>query len=284
MNNKIIRVFPRKTSYTPDDEFVFIGRPPFNPPFVDEVHISCLFTWDRSKAESLYVDWSKYYENVKIGGPAFDAFGEEFTPGLYLKKGEVITSRGCTNRCSYCFVPKREGKLRLLKIKDGWDILDNNLLACPKNHIESVIDMLSKQKHKAMFRGGLEAKLIDEWFISQLQRIKLQCLFLALDRPGDEIPVENAITKLKKANYLKRQICCYVLVGYKHDTPKEALERLNWLKEIGSMPFAMYFRDNNNKGETPPPEWQKIVRPFCRPVAIFSQPKVKETKHEKMLW
>lgn len=26
---KIIRVFPRKTSYTPEDAYAFIGRPPF---------------------------------------------------------------------------------------------------------------------------------------------------------------------------------------------------------------------------------------------------------------
>lgn len=41
---RIIRVFPSRTSYTPEDEYVFIGMPPFIIPEHDEVHISCTFT------------------------------------------------------------------------------------------------------------------------------------------------------------------------------------------------------------------------------------------------
>lgn len=274
--NEIIRVFTRRTSYTPIGDYVFIGRPPLTRPEAKEVHVSCTFTWDKTIAEDLAHDWSKYYPVVKIGGPAYDAKGDEFIPGMYLKEGEVITSRGCPNKCPYCFIPNREGSLRLLEIKNGWDILDNNLLACPHEHIEKVFTMLVQQKHKAMFRGGLEARRIDQWFIDLLSSIRLQCLFLALDRPGDERPVRDAVNKLQLAGYSNRQICCYVLVGYTNDTPIKANERLQWMKSIGTMPFAMYFRDKNNKGETPSKEWQKIIRPFCRPTAIFS--KVKEAR------
>lgn len=38
---KILRVFPRRTSYTPDDELVYIGMPGLIIPEHDEVHISC---------------------------------------------------------------------------------------------------------------------------------------------------------------------------------------------------------------------------------------------------
>ena len=48
---KIIRVFPTKTSYTPIDDYVFIGMPPFIIPEHDEIHISCTFTWDRDYCE-----------------------------------------------------------------------------------------------------------------------------------------------------------------------------------------------------------------------------------------
>lgn len=50
---KIIRVFPHRTSYTPDDDYVFIGMPPFLLPEHDEVHISCTFTWDRDYCKEL---------------------------------------------------------------------------------------------------------------------------------------------------------------------------------------------------------------------------------------
>ncbi|MCJ7778841.1 MAG: hypothetical protein MUP16_11080, partial [Sedimentisphaerales bacterium] len=145
-HTQIIRVFPQRTSYTPTGDYVFVGRPPFLRPEADEVHLSCTFTWDMKVAEELANDWSRYYSNVKIGGPAYDDAGGDFLPGMYLKYGEVITSRGCPNKCPYCLVPRREGDLRLLVIKNGWDIQDNNLLACPRHHIEAVLDMLARQK------------------------------------------------------------------------------------------------------------------------------------------
>ena len=52
MNKRIIRVFPRKTSYTPDDEMAFIGMPPIIIPEHDEIHVSCSFTWDKAYCDS----------------------------------------------------------------------------------------------------------------------------------------------------------------------------------------------------------------------------------------
>lgn len=43
---RIIRVFPRRTSATPDDELVRIGDTPSMFDEADEVHISAAFTWD----------------------------------------------------------------------------------------------------------------------------------------------------------------------------------------------------------------------------------------------
>ena len=46
----ILRVFPHRTSYTPTDALAFAGEPLglLIPPH-DEVHISCVFTWDNGK-------------------------------------------------------------------------------------------------------------------------------------------------------------------------------------------------------------------------------------------
>lgn len=141
---KIARVFPRKTNATPDDDLVFFGQPPLlTLPEIDEVHISVAFTYDKAKAENLAYEWEQVGVPVKIGGPAYDdpATGE-FVPGRYIKKGRTITSRGCNNRCWFCSAWRREGKLRELEIKDGWDVLDNNLLQCSEQHIRAVFEML----------------------------------------------------------------------------------------------------------------------------------------------
>jgi hypothetical protein len=121
---RLIRVFPRKTKATPTDDLVRIGKGPDMFDEADEVHISVAFTWDLPLAEKLAREW-RVVAPVKIGGPALNEPGGDFVPGMYLKPGYVITSRGCPNRCWFCSVPKREGgEIRELPIKEGHNVLD----------------------------------------------------------------------------------------------------------------------------------------------------------------
>lgn len=152
---KVIRVFPRRTSYTPDDDYAFVGDPPMAAfrPQADEVHISCTFTWDKTNAERLRYAWGQYYPLVKLGGAAMGSKPNGFTPGMYVKPGITFTSRGCNNQCPWCFVSKYEGKLSEYDNPAiGHIIGDNNLLQCSKSHIEKVFAMLRSQK-KINFNG-----------------------------------------------------------------------------------------------------------------------------------
>ena len=104
---KIVRVFPRRTKATPDDPLAFTGPPPKGGlPDMEEVHVSVAFTYDMEKACQLAEQWMKLGVPVHMGGPAFNMPGGDFVPGMYLKKGYVITSRGCPNRCWFCSVPQ----------------------------------------------------------------------------------------------------------------------------------------------------------------------------------
>jgi len=118
----------------------------------DEVHVSVTFDWDKRAAEMLARQWEAVAP-VKVGGPAYNDPGGEFEPGMYLKKGYVITSRGCPNHCWFCRAWRNEGNIRELEIKEGWNVLDNNLLACSEGHQEAVFWMLSKQKERIKFTG-----------------------------------------------------------------------------------------------------------------------------------
>lgn len=72
---RIIRVFPTQTSQTPLDDYTFFDGPDHLwIPEHDEVHVSCVFTWDKPKAESLAEAWSGKCP-VKLGGPAYDDAG-----------------------------------------------------------------------------------------------------------------------------------------------------------------------------------------------------------------
>ena len=49
----IIRVFCEQTNSTPTDDYVFIGEPGLFIPPHNEVHISCVFTWQRNHADRI---------------------------------------------------------------------------------------------------------------------------------------------------------------------------------------------------------------------------------------
>nr|DAH69729.1 MAG TPA: Radical SAM superfamily [Caudoviricetes sp.] len=163
----IARVFPRRTAMSPTDALASFGPPTIEniadciKAGVTEVHISVTFTWDLEKAEDLYYAWQILGVPVEVGGPAFDDRMGNFTPGLYLREGMIFTSRGCTKDCWFCSVPRcAHGEIKELPIVDGWNILDDNILATSEQHFRAVCAMLKRQKHPAVFSGGLHADLL----------------------------------------------------------------------------------------------------------------------------
>lgn len=263
----IARVFPRRTSATPNDEYAFIGDIPlFLPDDITEVHVSVTFTWDLPEAERLVRAWSRVAP-TKIGGPATGQRGEGFTPGMYLKPGYVMTSRGCNNNCWFCLVPKREGKLRELPIAEGHILQDDNILGCSESHIRAVFDMLSRQK-EVQLTGGIEAKLLKPWHLELFQQAKAQVAFFAYDTPDDLPPLEEASRILRQSEWwTPRKARCYVLIGYPGDTIAKAEERCLTALRLGFFPFAMFYKDTSGKNEKTR-EWAQFQRSWTRPAAI----------------
>lgn len=266
---KIIRIFPRRTSLTPDDACVFIGDPPLWRPAADEVHVSVTFTWDIEEGHRLRDAWAQYYPIVRIGGPAIAPPENGFVPGLYVKNGVTFTSRGCPYHCPWCLVPEREGALRLLEIEPGWIIQDNNLLATPREHQERVYAILYSQRHKIDFTGGLEAARIDDWVAGQLQCLRISQLFLACDTRAALEPLELAMNKLSFLN--RRQLRCYVLIGFQEsETICKAEARLEAVWQAGCLPFAQLFQPSSHYIKYPS-SWRDLARRWSRPAIIFSR-------------
>ena len=269
---KIARVFPRRTAATPDDELAFTGPPPKDRlQEVDEVHISVAFTYDLEKAYKLAEQCDSLGVPVRMGGPAFNAPGGDFVPGRYLKRGHVITSRGCPNRCWFCSVPKREGyKLRELPITDGWNVLDDNLLACSDSHIRAVFEMLSRQPERPTFKGGLEARLLRPWHVELLRKVKAKRMYFAYDTLDDYDPLVCAGRLLRDGgiSQASHRAACYVLTGYRGDTMDAADRRLRDTWRAGFVPYAMLYRGEDGVTD---PEWRKFQRLWVRPEIVISQ-------------
>lgn len=266
---RIVRVFPRRTNATPDDNYAFIGEPPlFIPPF-DEVHVDVTFTWDIPAALNIAKSWERFGKPVKIGGVAMGTRGEEFKPGIYLKPGYVITSRGCPNKCWFCTVWKRGGVIRELPIIEGWNVLDDNLLACSEKHILTVFDMLKSQPHAPEFTGGLDPRYMTVEIMREIKALKPKQIFTAYDSEDDKPFVEAAISNCWKAGFTKspqsHAVRCFVLIGFPRDIMEKATERLRWILELGAFPMAMLYRDQEGKANL---EWRRFQRRWANPISI----------------
>ena len=272
MAQRIARVFPRRTSMTPTDELAFVDCPPplLAMPEVDEVHVSVAFTWDLPKAERLAKEWEAVGVPVRMGGPAFNQPGGEFVPGLYVLEGMTITSRGCPNHCWFCAVPKRDGALRELPIHDGWNVLDDNLLACSDEHVEAVFQMLSRQERRPEFTGGLESRLLRPWHAKRLREIHANRMYFAYDTPDDYEPLMQAgkIMQQEGHNPAGHRMACYVLIGYRGDSFEKAEKRLMDTIRAGFMPYAMLYRDEYGERD---PEWMRFQREWLRPAIVNSR-------------
>jgi hypothetical protein len=271
---RLIRVFPRKTKATPDDDLAYFG-PPDMFAEADEVHVSVSFTYDIARAERLAEQW-RHVAPVKVGGVAYGDSSLEFIPGRYIKRGYTITSRGCPRRCWFCGVHKKWPTANPLPIHDGWNVLDDNLLACSRDHVEAVFAMLRRQKRRVHFTGGLEALSLQDYQVDLLASLTPRpAMFWAYD-PGDAFEtLEYAARRMLDAGFTaaSHRLRVYVLIGYPKDTLAMAEARLRQMTSIGLTPMAMLWEPETKSAEKyrPAPDWHAFKRRWIRPAIIHAR-------------
>jgi hypothetical protein len=169
---------------------------------------------------------------------------------------------------------KRDPVPRLLPIIDGWNILDDNLLACPREHVEAVFAMLRRQQRRIEFTGGLEALSLQDYQVELLASLRPRpTMFFAYD-PGDAFEtLEHAARRLLAAGFTRashHSLRVYVLIGYPKDTFAAAEQRLRSMLDIGFTPFAMLWRPETESQTKYMPEesWRTFQRRWARPAII----------------
>jgi hypothetical protein len=283
---KILRVFPRRTSYTPNDDMVIVClkpktdsqkkwgvKMPIILPAADEVHISVTFTWDREWALFLQKAWLQYYPVVRVGGPAFSSSCDLFIPGLYVKQGVTFTSHGCNHQCPWCLVPEREGRLSLCpSFPAGWIENDNNVLQCPIGHWHKVVDMLRTQRDIEM-AGGLEADLMTQEKADDLKSLHVHQLFFACDTRASLKALQRAGALFHDDTH--QRLRCFVLLAYGGQTISQATAHLEDVWAAGFVPHAQLYQPVDRWIEYPK-EWTDLARRWTRP-AIMRRMNGKDT-------
>jgi len=218
----------------------------------DKVYVSTIFTVNQSKYEILNND------NVEYGGTGYDLtvklsqeiddLPEDYSiyPDNNISYGYI--TRGCIRNCSFCFVPKKEGKLSYYNdwqkiLQEGHKqikFLDNNFLAY-ENHKE-ILQELIDAKVKVEFNQGLDIRLIDEENSELLKKLKYGDKYtFAFDNIKDEkIIVEKLRNYLSWGQNWRLRLFIYCNADM---SLSDVIYRIMFCKKNKIMPYLM--RDKN---------------------------------------
>ncbi len=200
-------------------------------------------------------------ERMETGGTGYDMTKtlpdevELMTPdySIYNYPHSIgFTMRGCRLKCSFCVVPKKEGKpVSHSTIADIWTqresdfvvLLDNDFFGNPEWS-----DRIEEIKHynlKVNFSQGLnirnlkpeQAEAIASVRFSNMHDTKKQVHF-AWDDPRHEKLIHRGIERCLHAGIKSSQMAFYLLIGY-HSTEEQDLHRVKTLLDYGCDPYAM---------------------------------------------
>ena len=169
----------------------------------------------------------------------YELFGCDYAVGF--------VTRGCIRRCSFCIVPRKEGRIRqVAEVTDFWRgqkrlmLLDNNLTAMPDVFIETC-RFLADHRIETDFSQGLDIRLINDEKAQALATVRLwKRVHFAWDNMRDESAVRRGIEILTRYMHPDK-LMFYVLVGY-NTTFDEDMHRVNTLIGYGTNPFVMVYR------------------------------------------
>lgn len=232
----------------------------------DKLYASCVFTWNRDKAEMLAGI------GAEIGGsgvnlkrdlprdveamlPDYGLYGLDYGVG-YLMRGCIWTEE----TCPWCIVPTKEGKPREVATIDDLlnresqrrrpfiVLLDNEFFWREKWAIEKLEEFTTRGIDFSPSQG-LDIRVVTPALCAALaaspfwnvKRSRRQITF-AFDKPSIEGRFRRGVEMLFAAGIKAWQLQSFVLVG-KDSTLEQDMVRLRIIRDYGIDPFVMVYRD-----------------------------------------
>ena len=235
----------------------------------DHAYISVVFSWHLIKAIERKKELEIQGHDVIIGGPAARYAGIDAGFNLpdavsWHNPNACRTSEGCPNHCGFCI--NKDIKYREY---DSWIprpiVIDDNITAASKNHFDKLIDSL-KQFDEVDFNQGISAAVVTDYQATRLRELKLKYIRVAWDNINYETKFMRGWDILRRAGFPRAKIAVYVLIGYQ-DTPDDARYRLEMVRRLGGVPFAMRYQPLNTPKRNTHVEgsWtHEELQRFCR--------------------
>ncbi len=258
----------------------------------DRAYVSCIFTWNRAVGEGIVralesrgavvlrggtgFDWGKPASEraylppeIEHAPPDYDLYGNDYALEFCL--------RGCNRSCTFCDVPKSEGKITLAGFRPPWTwvpegfrkamLLDNDMAFYPDSLLAEILEWFPSAGVRYSMTQGWDLRLTTEARAKLLydthpwdNEFQERTIYCAWDYLGIEPHVRKGIGLLLDAGFKGQNIVCYMIVGHdsktRGPTPigesrerASALHRFHVLRdELGVFPYVMPF---NNRHDDP---------------------------------
>ena len=234
----------------------------------DKVYMSKVFNFTPDYPYCIQAD-----EIIK-GGTGYDITAklpteiERFAPDYDLYEVPKDTAygfltRGCPNKCKWCVVPKKEGKIApymdieeiATEGRNKIILMDNNVLA--SDYGLQQIEKIIRLGLKVDFNQALDARLVTPEIGALLARVKwIKRIRFGCDTQKQIEECERAISYIDKAGYKGEYFFYCILM----DDFEESFSRVQHWKERGGrfIPHCQPYRDPVNPQKSVP-EWQKYL-------------------------
>jgi hypothetical protein len=222
----------------------------------DKIWLSCVFTWNRQRAESALSFLALLYPGAEVrkggtgfdwGKPRGDPSRSELPPeiewiapdySLYNDDRAVgFFLRGCNRACGFCDVPLKEGRIQesLYWPLNEWCpdglskvlALDNNMAMYSDQVHDRLLAECRSTGRRLSITQGYDIRVIAEKpYRAQVLaedkpwdlKFRERTLYIAWDYMGIERAVRKGIEALLDAGFKGREITCFTIVGFEQKT------------------------------------------------------------------
>lgn len=228
----------------------------------DLVYASLIFTRTRPLAERVRA----LHPNAIVGGTGWDFTTRVEDAGVQTERLDWslyptwrssigFTQRGCRLRCSFCVVPKKEGRVReAATIEEIWRgepwprellLLDNDFFGQP--NWRARVSEIRDGGFKVSFNQGINARFLDDETAEAIASVdyrddgmKERRIYTAWDNKKDKTRLFRGLDALVHHGVKPRHVMVYMLIGYwAGETHEDREERRCELRAFGALPYPM---------------------------------------------